>query len=140
MQNSSQMIKKARRSSQTYSWSSRWSRTTAACRAMAVSCGLVRMIQRNRERLRGLGRKRTARRSCQCFYRARRARGRRHLAVDGRDPVDMRESARGMNLIETAGRGQGVDEAELWRSTTFLRWSPKATGDMELDLHRGVHL
>jgi hypothetical protein len=52
----------------------------------------------------------------------------------------MRESARGMNLIETAGRGQGVDEAELWRSTAFLRWSPKAAGDMEVDLRRGVDL
>jgi hypothetical protein len=30
MQNSSQTMKKARRSFQTYSWGSRWSRTTAA--------------------------------------------------------------------------------------------------------------
>jgi hypothetical protein len=52
----------------------------------------------------------------------------------------MRESARGMNLIETTGRGQGVDEDEPWRSTAFLRWSPKAAGDVELDLHRGVDL
>jgi hypothetical protein len=113
------MIKKARRSSQTYSWDSRWSRMTAACGAMVVSCGLVGMIQRNKERLRGQRSVRVPRRSSQRIYRASRGPEPQHRCGDGGDAMGTEMCDSGTNRMVSLASRCGEIRTRMWRSKSF---------------------